>query len=496
MTKPRHKPQKPSVVIIGTGFGGIGMAIQLKLAGYDRITLLEKAGAAGGTWRDNTYPGAACDVQSHLYSYSFEPKHDWSRKFGGQPEILGYIEHCVRKYGLGPHIEFNRSVDSASFDSEANQWRLSTDSGHVYTADVLITAAGQLNRPAMPNIPGLDRFKGNWFHSARWNHQTDLAGKRVAVIGTGASAIQFVPEITRTVARLDLYQRSAAWVLPKPDRPFTPVEQTLFRKLPFWDRAYRALIYWKNESRALAFTRFSWILDLFARQAKKEASKWVTDPEKLKAIIPDYRIGCKRILISNDWYPAINQPHLDLITEGVSHIDKTGVVSASGKHRAVDAIIFGTGFKASEFLSPMRVTGRHGQSLNDAWASGSKAFKGISVNGFPNFFMLYGPNTNLAHNSILYMLESQFRYVISALDALSQYPGEAMEVREEAQTRYCQVVQQGLSGSVWASGCTSWYLDEHGRNTVNWPGFTFSYRFATRSADTTNYQFLPPEPGR
>ncbi len=495
MTKPRPTPKKPSVLIIGTGFGGIGMAIQLKKAGYNRITLLEKADSVGGTWRDNTYPGAACDVQSHLYSYSFEPKHDWSRKFGGQAEILDYMEYCVSKHGLDNHIEFNRAVTSASFDGQSNQWQVTTESGHQYTADVLVTAIGQLNRPAMPAIPGLDRFKGSWFHSARWNHEVDLAGKRVAVIGTGASAIQFVPEITTKVAQLDLYQRSAAWVLPKPDRRFTPFEQRLFQKLPFWDRAYRALIYWKNESRALAFTRFSWILDLFSRQAKKEANRWVTDPDKLKNIIPDYRIGCKRILISNDWYPAINQPHLDLITEGVSHIDETGVVSANGKHRKVDAIIFGTGFKASEFLSPIQVTGRHGQSLNDAWAKGSKAFKGMTVNGFPNLFILYGPNTNLAHNSILYMLESQFRYVISALDALSQYPGEAMEVREEAQTRYCQVVQDGLSGSVWDSGCTSWYLDEHGRNTVNWPGFTFSYRFATRSADTTDYQFSPSETG-
>ncbi|MBE0485649.1 NAD(P)/FAD-dependent oxidoreductase [Marinobacter sp.] len=494
MTKPRPNPKKPSVLIIGAGFGGIGIAIQLKKAGYNQITLLEKADAVGGTWRDNTYPGAACDVQSHLYSYSFEPKHDWSRKFGGQAEILGYMEHCVRKHQLEPHIEFNRSVESADFDSQSNQWHVTTESGHRYTTDVLITATGQLNRPAMPAISGLDRFQGSWFHSARWDHETDLTGKQVAVIGTGASAIQFVPEITPKVARLDLYQRSAAWVLPKPDRPFTRIEQTLFQKLPLWDRAYRAFIYWKNESRALAFTRFSWILDAFAWQAKKQADRWVSDPEKRKNIIPDYRIGCKRILISNDWYPAINQPHLNLITEGISHIDETGVVSASGEHRKVDVIIFGTGFKATEFLSPMRITGRNGQSLNEAWASGSKAFKGISVNGFPNLFVLYGPNTNLAHNSILYMLESQFRYVISALDALSHYPGEAMEVREESQTRYCQVVQQGLSGSVWDSGCTSWYLDEHGRNTVNWPGFTFSYRFATRSADTTDYRFLSPEP--
>ncbi len=489
-------PQKPSVIIIGTGFGGLGMAIQLKKAGYEQITLLEKEGAVGGTWRDNTYPGAACDVQSHLYSYSFEPKHDWSRKFGLQAEILGYMEHCVKKYDLARHIEFDRAVATASFDSQSNEWVVGTESGHEYRADVLITATGQLNRPAIPAIPGIDRFKDTCFHSARWNHDYDVTGKRVAVIGTGASAIQFVPEITPKVAALDLYQRSAAWVLPKADRPFTALEQSLFRKLPAWDRLYRAMIYWKNESRGLAFTRFNRLLDIFARQARKEAQTWVTDPHKLKHIIPDYRIGCKRILISNDWYPAINQPHLNLITEGISEIDETGVVTATGEHRPVDAIIFGTGFKATEFLSPIKITGRQGVALNDAWADGSKAFKGITVNGFPNLFMLYGPNTNLAHNSILFMLESQFRYVISSLDSLARYPGAAMEVREDRQSRYCQVVQHSLENSVWDSGCTSWYLDEHGRNTINWPGFTFSYRFSTRAADTADYQFLEPEAGR
>lgn len=486
------RTRKPSVLIIGTGFGGIGMAIKLKQARFTDLTLLEKAGGVGGTWRDNTYPGAACDVQSHLYSYSFEPKHDWSRKFGAQPEILEYMESCVQKYRLEPHIQFNQAVASATFDDQSNQWRVVTETGDTFSADVLITATGQLNRPAMPDLPGLETFQGTCFHSARWNHNTELRNKRVAVIGTGASAIQFVPEITPLVGQLDLYQRSAAWVLPKPDRPFHQFEQTLFKKLPLWDRLYRGLIYWKNESRALAFTRFSWILDLFANQARKEARRWVTDPHKLEHLIPDYRIGCKRILISNDWYRAVNQPHVNLLTDGIARIDETGIVSKTGEHRPADVIIFGTGFRASEFLAPIHITGRDGLALNEAWANGSKAFKGISVSGFPNLFMLYGPNTNLAHNSILFMLESQYRYVLSALDALSRYPGAAMDVREDRQSRYCQVVQRGLEGSVWDAGCSSWYLDEHGRNTVNWPGFTFSYRFATRSMDTADYQFLDP----
>ena len=487
------RQRSPSVIIIGSGFGGLGMAIQLKRAGFHDLTLLERATDIGGTWRDNTYPGAACDVQSHLYSYSFEPKHDWSRKFAGQAEILDYMRHCVTKYGLAEHLEFNRAVERAVFDAQTNQWSVSTESGHQYKADILITATGQLNRPAIPGIPGLETFQGTCFHSARWQHGCDLSGKRVAVIGTGASAIQFVPEIVSQVASLDLYQRSAAWVLPKPDRPFTPREQTLFRSLPGWDRLYRSLIYWKNESRALAFTRLSWILDVFARQARREAEKRVTDPDKRARIVPDYRIGCKRILISNDWYPAINQPHLSLVTEAIDHVGKDAIVLTTGERRPADVIILATGFKASEFLAPMQITGLNSVTLNQAWAEGSQAFKGISVSGFPNLFMLYGPNTNLAHNSIIYMLESQFRYVVSAVEALARYPGAAMDVRQDQQTRFCQTIQNRLDGTVWDSGCTSWYLDEHGRNTINWPGFTFGYRFATREVDTADYRFVDAE---
>ncbi|MGF2685665.1 flavin-containing monooxygenase [Marinobacter sp. DUT-3] len=484
--------KKPSVIIIGTGFGGLCMAIQLKQAGFESFTMLEKAGNVGGTWRDNTYPGAACDVQSHFYSYSFEPKHDWSRKFGLQKELLGYMESCVDKYGLTSHIQFHQEVTRADFDEASNTWTVTTQDGQQRIADVVVSATGQLNQPAYPNIEGMDRFKGTLFHSARWDHDYDLTDKRVAVIGTGASAIQFVPEIIKQVKSLSLFQRSAAWVLPKADRPFKAWEQALFKSVPAWDRLYRYMIYWKNESRALAFTRFSGLLELFARQARKEARKHVTAPDKLKHIIPDYKIGCKRILISNDWYPAINQPHLDLVTTSIDHIDESGVVTSDGKHHDVDAIILGTGFAASEFLAPMTITGRDNTTLNEAWANGVEAYKGISVTGFPNLFVLYGPNTNLAHNSIVYMLESQVRYVMSCLSTLEKYPGSAMDVLPERQKAFSDSVQTGLEDSVWNSGCTSWYLDENGRNTINWPGFTFNYRLATRRVDTTDYQFLYP----
>lgn len=491
MTQQKNSTQ-PSVIIIGTGFGGIGMAIQLKKAGVENVTLLEKAQRVGGTWRDNTYPGAACDVQSHFYSYSFEPKHDWSRKFGLQHELLGYMEHCVEKYGLEEQIRFNCEVAEAVFDDARNLWTLTLANGETLEAHVVITATGQLNQPAWPSIEGMSDFEGVIFHSARWNHDCDLKGKRVAVIGTGASAIQFVPEIAGKVKSLALFQRSAAWVLPKPDRPFKRWEHSLFKAVPAWDRLYRYMIYWKNESRALAFTRFSRLLDIFAWQAKTEARKHVSDPQKLKHIIPDYQIGCKRILISNDWYPAINRSNVDLIPDSIEKIDSKGVNTHSGQHYPVDAIIFGTGFRASEFLSPIRVTGREGVTLNEAWKDGATAFKGITVSGFPNLFMLYGPNTNLAHNSILYMLESQFQYVLGCLNALQKRPGAAMDVRKDRLEHYSNVVQEGLEGSVWSSGCSSWYLDANGKNTLNWPGFTFSYRFSTRSVDTADYQFLDP----
>lgn len=480
----------PSVIIIGTGFGGLCMAIQLRNAGIKTFTLLEKAPGVGGTWRDNTYPGAACDVQSHLYSFSFEPKHDWSRKFGLQPEILGYMQHCVEKYDLAAHIRFNKEVASAAFNEATNTWTVTTTDGESLTADVIVTATGQLNQPAWPNIPGLDTFAGKTFHSARWDHGHDLSGKSVGVIGTGASAIQFVPEIVSKVKALSLFQRSAAWVLPKPDRPFYKWEQALFQKVPAWDRIYRSLIYWKNESRALAFTRFNSLLELFAWQAKRFAKHQVRDPGKYRHLIPDYKIGCKRILISNDWYSAVDQPHVELVTTGIERVVEEGVITTDGSLHRLDTIILGTGFAASEFLSPMEITGREGVSLNQAWATGSEAYKGIAVSGFPNLFMLYGPNTNLAHNSIVYMLESQVRYVLGCINTLNATPGTAMDVKPDRLRAFSEDVQARLKDSVWESGCHSWYLDSNGKNTVNWPGFTFTYRKATRGVNPDDYEFL------
>jgi cation diffusion facilitator CzcD-associated flavoprotein CzcO len=486
---------RPQIVIIGTGFGGLGMAMQLKKAGIESFTLLEKGSSVGGTWRDNTYPGAACDVQSHLYSFSYEPKTDWTRKFGLQPEIRSYMESCVTKHGLREHIRFNKEVVSAAFDKSAGTWAITTRDGEALHARVLITACGQLNQPAFPKIDGMADFKGEVFHSARWNHDLDLTGKTVAVIGTGASAIQFVPQIVPKVKGLKLFQRSGAWVISKPDRPFRGFEQWMFESFPVLDRLYRTLIYWKNESRALAFTRFGWLLNVFALQARWMAWRAIKDPVKRRKMIPDYEIGCKRLLISNDWYPAINDDKVDVVTDDISHIEADAVVTKDGQRHPADTIIYGTGFKATDFLAPMKITGLNGLDLNDAWRDGAEAYKGICVSGFPNLFMLYGPNTNLAHSSIVFMLESQARYVMQCVRMLLDPGLHFMNVKAQRQQDYAAGIQRKLKHSVWDSGCTSWYKTASGKNTANWPGFTFSFRLMTSTLDLQDYELQPAPAG-
>lgn len=484
-TQPLH------IVIIGAGFGGLGMAIRLKKAGIDSFTILEKASSVGGTWRDNTYPGAACDVQSHLYSFSFEPKSDWTRKFGLQPEIRSYLESCAAKHRLNDHIRFNQEVESASFDKDAGHWIIQTQAGDTLHADVLIPATGQLNQPAYPAIQGIDAFKGKVFHSARWDHEYDVTGKSVAIIGTGASAIQFVPQIVPKVKELKLFQRSGAWVIPKPDRPFSGFEQWLFETFPIADRLYRTMIYWRNESRALAFTRLGFLLSVFKPIARWQARRHVKDPVKRKKLIPDYPVGCKRILMSNDWYPAIGQDHLDLVTDDLDHVEDDAIVTRDGTRHEIDAIIFGTGFKATDLLAPMKIKGLDGLDLNTAWADGAEAYKGMCVSGFPNLFILYGPNTNLAHSSIVFMLESQIRYVTQCVRMLLDPGLHYMDVKAHRQSEYGAQMQEQLKGTVWESGCTSWYKTASGKNTNNWPGFTFSFRLMTGKLDLQDYELRP-----
>jgi cation diffusion facilitator CzcD-associated flavoprotein CzcO len=486
-TNPQPGPPL-RVLIIGAGFGGLGLAIQLQKAGIGDFLIMEKASEVGGTWRDNQYPGAACDVPAHLYSFSFELKADWSRKFAPQAEIFAYLNHCADKYGLRQRIRFSSEVVGAEFDQVAGLWRVSVSDGVSFSAQSLVSACGQLNRPAYPQLPGLEQFQGEVFHSARWKHDYDLSGKRVAVIGTGASAIQFVPEIVPKVQCLYLFQRSAAYVLAKPDRLYRAWELGLMRRWPWLQKLSRVLKYIQHESRVLAFSTFPLLMRLMSLGFRLHLTRSIQDTGLRQKLIPDYPLGCKRILISNDYYPALARANVEVVNSGIREVTATSVVTADGREYEVDAIICGTGFTATDFLAPMHIKGLGGRELNQAWRDGAEAYKGISVNGFPNLFILYGPNTNLGHNSIVYMLESQFSYVLGCLKALREQGLRYLDVKPQMQQAYNQRVQQALRHSVWEQGCTSWYKTAAGKNTNNWPGFTFSYRQHTRRPELTDYE--------
>jgi cation diffusion facilitator CzcD-associated flavoprotein CzcO len=477
------------VIVIGTGFSGLGMAIKLKREGIDDFVVLEKASSVGGTWRDNTYPGCACDVQSHLYSFSFEPNPKWSRMFARQPEIREYLEHCTTKYGVRPHIRFDAAVTGATFDEAAGIWQVEVNDGEdVLTARAVVAGFGPLSRPALPSIEGIDSFEGKAFHSAEWDGDYDLAGKRVAVIGTGASAIQFVPQIARDVEHLTLFQRTPPWIVPKPDRPTTRLERMLFRWFPGLQQAYRQSIYWRLEGRVLGFTVHPGVMKAAEIVARLHIRRQVKDRALRKVVTPDYTIGCKRILISNDYYPALGRDNVDLVTDGIARITERGVVTADGTEHEVDAIIYGTGFKVHDPLRPMSIVGREGVNLADLWDErGLEAYLGTTVAGFPNMFILVGPNTGLGHNSIVYMIESQVHYVMEALRAMRERDVAWVDVRPEVQARFNDRLQAKLDGAVWSTGCESWYLDASGKNRTIWPGFTFKFREAVTEFRAEDY---------
>lgn len=484
-----------TAIIIGTGFAGIGMAIALKKAGVTDFIILEKAHDVGGVWRDNSYPGAACDVPSHLYSFSFEPNPEWTRVFAPQQEIYSYLQACARKYELAPYIRFGTEVVQADYNERDSIWQVTLSDGTSLHTSLLITACGQLSRPALPQLEGIETFKGRAFHSAHWDHSYELCGKRVAVVGTGASAIQFVPAIAHQVEHLTVFQRSPAYLKQRPDRAYTAWEKSLFRKLPWVMKLYRAGIYLRYESQALAFTKFKGLMQLaVGRPFQKMLSKQVADRELRAKLVPDYPIGCKRILLSSEYLTTMTQPNVQLVTETILRVTADGIETSDGVHHHVDAIIYGTGFAATEFLAPMRITGRAGLNLNDAWQGGAQAYLGLSVPSFPNFFMLYGPNTNLGHNSIVYMLESQIAHVIRCHQALQASQSNAIEVDTSRYQHFNHNVQQRLASTVW-NGCKSWYVDAAGHNSTNWPGFTLSYRWLTRFAGLPAYRLTRTLPG-
>lgn len=482
-------PSLLDAIIIGAGFGGIGMAIALKKAGVGDFVILEKSQDVGGVWRDNSYPGAACDVPSHLYSFSFEPNPDWTRVFATQPEIHAYLRRCADQHNVRPRIRFGAEVEQAVFDEQRSVWQVTLAGGETLHARLLISATGQLSRPSLPRIDGIETFKGHAFHSASWDHAYPLAGKRVAVIGTGASAIQFVPAIADQVGKLMVFQRSPAYILPRPDRGYTKLEKAMFRRLPWTMKLYRAGIYLQYESRAIAFTRFKGLMKLAAGiPFRRLLTRQVNDPSLRDKLLPDYPIGCKRILLSSEYLATMNKPNVSLVTDRVRRITEDGIETSDGKHHQADAIVYGTGFAATEFLSPMRIIGRSGIDLNDAWRQGAQAYLGITVPGFPNFFMLYGPNTNLGHNSIVYMLESQIAHVMRCYKAMRASDASAIEVDRERYRRFNLHIQNRLANTVW-NGCKSWYVDESGHNSTNWPGFTLSYRWITRFSGLHAYRF-------
>jgi cation diffusion facilitator CzcD-associated flavoprotein CzcO len=490
------------IAIIGSGFSGIGMAIRLKRLGYTSLTIYEAANDLGGTWRDNTYPGAACDVPSHLYSFSFEANPRWSRAFSRQHEILAYLKHCAGKYGVGAMICFNSRVTAARFDETRLVWRLDIARGdaretvETVEADVVIAASGPVSRPAMPSIDGIDTFGGKLFHSARWDHAYPLEGKRVAVIGTGASAIQFVPQIQPRVAQLLLFQRTAPWILPKPDKPIGERAHWFYTKLPFTQRCVRSAIYWQMESRGIGFFVNPKLMEPMMKFARSYLERRVKDPALRVKLTPAYRLGCKRVLLSSDYYPALGKPNVEVETEPIRAIVRDGIVMADGSHHAVDAIICGTGFQINDVAAPFDVTGIGGADLSALWLrDGPEAYLGTSIADFPNFFMMAGPNTALGHNSMVYMIESQVQYIADCLRELQQRGARTMNLRADVQRAFNAGLQRTMQRSVWTTGCHSYYQTKRGKITALWPGFTFSFRRRTRRVRTGEYTFLQ-EPHR
>ena len=454
------------------------MAIRLRQAGFDQITVFEQASSVGGTWRDNHYPGAACDVPSHLYSLSFAPKADWTRAFPTQPEILAYLESLVDDFDLSRHLRLATRVTEARFDDAPGTWTLTLADGTTEVAEVVVAATGQLNRPHIPAIPGLDRFEGPAFHSARWQHDAPIDGADVAVIGIGASAIQFVPELAARAATVTLYQRSPNYVGPKRDAPISDRRRHRYATHPALRRLHRLGIWLRFDARWVALRRGSRLGALAQARFRAQLEPLVSDDLPAGALIPEHPLGCRRILISDDWYPTLRQPHVHVVTDALERIERDGVV-AGGTARRADAIVFGTGFRSTEFLTPMRVVGRHGIDLHERWSDGAQAHLGITVSGFPNLFLLYGPNTNLGHNSIVFMLERQIAYALTCIRALVEDDLAWIDVRDDVEAASNAVLQRRLRRTVWAAGCHSWYKTATGRITNNWAGPTAAYWWRT-----------------
>lgn len=476
------------IIIIGAGFSGMGLAIHLQKAGITDFAILEKADEVGGTWRENHYPGAECDIASALYSYSFEHNADWHYKWAEQPQIYDYLKGTAKKYGLYEHIRFGTEVSSAHFDEQAKCWHIRSAGGEEWCCQFLVSAVGQLHHPFTPKIDGQSEFNGPQFHSARWQHDVDLSGKRVAVVGNAASALQFIPQIAPTVAKLTVFQRGANWVIPKLDRPYKAWEQWLSARIPLVASYYRFSVWLRNELLIYPIMqgrRLHCLIGLWMH--RRYIKKHIKDPALRAKLTPDYPMGAKRILVSDDYYPAMAMANVDLEVSGIARLSETGLVTRDGREVPADVIIYGTGFKTNPFLAPMDIRGIGGQRLRDAWHDGAQAYMGMITGGFPNLFMLYGPNTNLGHNSIVIMAESQARYITDAIETLDRNAQTVIEVKAEVEQKYNEEMQQRLSKMAWNAIEASWYKDGD-KITNNWPGSTYEYIRRTRQVQWADFK--------
>ncbi|MFF5571505.1 flavin-containing monooxygenase [Streptomyces luteogriseus] len=479
------------VAVVGSGFGGLGAAVRLRREGVTDFVVLERASSVGGTWRDNSYPGCACDVPSHLYSFSFAPNPDWPRTFSRQEHIRAYLEHVTDVFRLRPHIRFDSEVKRMAWDSERLCWDIETSSGNL-SADFVVSATGPLSDPKVPDIPGLESFPGKVFHSARWDHDYDLRGKRVAMVGTGASAAQIVPAIQPDVLRLTLFQRTAPWVMPRMDRAISEAEQWVHRRLPFTSQVRRGLLWGIRELQVQAFTKHPGQLGLVEDLARRNMARSIKDPALRAKLTPDYRIGCKRILLSSAYYPALAQPNVDVVASGLAEVRGSTLVAADGSEAEADAIVFGTGFHVTDMPIADRVVGADGRTLAETWKGGMEALRGASAAGFPNWMTVIGPNTGLGNSSMILMIESQLNYLADYVRQLDVLGGRvALDARPDAVRAWNHRVQERMKRTVWnTGGCTSWYLDASGRNTTIWPGTTAEFRRATRRVDLAEYDVL------
>jgi cation diffusion facilitator CzcD-associated flavoprotein CzcO len=486
------KRTETGVVIVGTGFSGLGMAIQLRKEGREDFVILEKATDVGGTWRDNTYPGCACDIPSHMYSFSFEQNPGWSRAYSPQPEIWAYMRGVADKYDLRRFIRFDQEMTGARWDSDEARWHVSAASGDEFVGRFLVAGVGALHLPQIPELPGIEKFQGASFHSAQWDHDYDLKGKKVAVVGTGASAVQFVPEIAQDVAKLSLFQRTPPWIMPKADHEMPGWTRRAFKAVPFLQRAYRDFLYWTLEARAIGFNGHAGVMKLGQRLAQRNIDKAVKDPELRAKLTPDYTMGCKRVLVSNAYYPALIRDNVEVVTDGVTEVREHSIVDAAGVSHEVDAIIYGTGFHVTDAFDDLDIIGTGGRNLGKEWATeGMNTHQGITVSGFPNLFFLLGPNTGLGHNSVVFMIEAQISYVAEAVRMVEKAGARSLDARSGAQARFNADIQRKLEKGIWTQGgCRSWYLDAKGVNRTIWPGFTWRYWLDTRSVRREDFDLV------